>query len=361
MRWLAALAATLVLAACGAPETEPLRSRPRYYGIGEVSGAGQRLIPYTTLSGYMLHTNTREGGAFRTLTGLDSERPLFSRPSAVAATAGGVYVIDENAHALYRFRWSVPDPAHAAPQHVAEAHAGLSHPDFTRLSRLDEVDEAVDLFVSDGGDVYVADGSGRKVRKFDAAGELVQTFESAEHLNKPVAITIDARGLRIFVADGLFDRIVVFNPQGSPLYGIGRRGDEAGEFRNIRDMVQGRDGLLYIVDGIRRHVGIYGLDGSFVGSFAQGAVTDPSGIAVDDEGRIYVADRFNHRILIFKDRKLVESFGTQGPDAGQFNQPSGIAYHDRKLYVADRDNGRVQVFRVVPEAVARQAKGAPGP
>lgn len=356
MRPAIALVVAVILAGCsggGGGEREQLRSKPRLYGIGEVGAAGKRLIPYTTLAGYLNHSKMGGGGTFRLITGIDQDRPLFDRPTAVSANAHGVFVIDQYNGALHRFRWQIPDPEHATPEHLAGAHGGLGHPDIKRISRLSTLREPIDLFVSSAGGIFVADGEGKKVVQLDEDGGIVQEFKEEEHLNKPVAVTLDARGLRVFIADGLFDHIIVFNNEGKPLYRIGQRGEADEGFRNIRDMVQGRDNLLYVLDGIHRQISVYGLDGSFFGNFGRETFTDPGGIAIDDEGRVYVADRFNHRIIIFRNRQVVETFGDQGPDPGQFYQPAGLAYFDGRLYVADRDNARVQVFRVVPEAIVR--------
>lgn len=353
MRRALALLAALVLAGCvsGAPQTQ---SRPHFYTVGDAGGAGKRLIPYTTLAGYLQRSKTRDSGLFLAVTGAKPDRAVFTRPMAVAAGPQGVYVIDEASNALYRFRWDAAGADHATTEHRASSHDGLTHAELSRLSSLPGIDEPTDLFVTGNGDVYLADGNGRKVVRYSMDGDEQQRFEDDETLNRPVAVTVANNGLRVLVADGLFDRVVVFNPAGRALYGIGSRGDEAGDFRNIRGMVQARDGMLYVVDGIHRRINVYGLDGSFLTGFGQSTFTDPGGIAVDDEGRVYLTDRFNHRILVFRNRQLVETYGSQGPEPGQFNQPSGMSYHDGKLYVADRDNSRVQVFRVVPEKLAKE-------
>ncbi len=48
-----------------------------------------------------------------------------------------------------------------------------------------------------------------------------------------------------------------------------------------------------------------------------------------------------------EDGKFLSMFGTNGSGDGEFNYPTGIAFtRDEKLVVADRDNYRVQVFRI---------------
>jgi len=73
----------------------------------------------------------------------------------------------------------------------------------------------------------------------------------------------------------------------------------------------------------------------------------PCNIAFSPEGEIYVCDGYgNARVHRFSpDGRLLQSWGTPGTGPGQFNVPHGIAV-DREgtVYVADRENSRVQLF-----------------
>lgn len=344
---------SILLAAC----VEIRRERPStgvdreklLYAVGEAGGAGRHLIPYSTIAGYLQAASGGTSTATKWLTGLDDRLRMVKEPLAVGAGENGVYMIDAESFSLFRFRWQVEDPAHADPAHLAERHGGLSHPEFTRLRILSELLEPNDLFVAPNGDLFVSDGKGAKVVQYDPEGNLIREFRDEENLKRPVGVTVDSRGLRVFVADSLYDRVIVFNTEGRSLYGIGFRGDGPGGFKNIRVMVQGRNGILYVVNGLRQQIQSYGVDGTYVGSFGSGTFTEAEGIAVDDDNRVYLSDRFNHRLLVFTDGKLSEVYGSHGIRPGEFNQPSRLAYHQGYLYVADRQNSRVQALRVVPE------------
>jgi len=343
-------AAALLLTACqsGPKSAVDAQRQWRFYTVEQAGGgAGRRLIPYTTLDGYLTQASGGLGTVARVITGASEHKPMVRKPVAVAAGESGVFIIDETTHSLYRFRWR-PD----------QAKDGMPGADFEHLRTLTDLEEPTDLHLSQLGDLFVSDGNGKKVVQYDKDATKVKTFEDSENLNRPVAVTTDKRGLRIFVADGLYDRVVAFNRAGVSLYGIGERGDGAGNFRNIRAMIQGPDGLLYVVDGISRQINVFGLDGSYIATFGKETFTDPGGIAVDDDGRVYISDGFNHRIIIFANRRLVESYGKAGSGPGEFQNPGNLAYHQGRLYVADRQNSRVQVFRVVPEDQVRQRTAA---
>ena len=73
----------------------------------------------------------------------------------------------------------------------------------------------------------------------------------------------------------------------------------------------------------------------------------PTDLAVAPEGGVFVTDGYgNNRIVHFDERgQFVRTWGTLGSNPGQFSLPHSIALDSRgRLYVADRNNARVQVF-----------------
>jgi DNA-binding beta-propeller fold protein YncE len=73
----------------------------------------------------------------------------------------------------------------------------------------------------------------------------------------------------------------------------------------------------------------------------------PADIAFLPDGTFFIADGYyNSRVVKFdKDGKYMTAWGTKGSGPGQFIVPHGVATDgQRRVYVADRDNARVQVF-----------------
>lgn len=70
-------------------------------------------------------------------------------------------------------------------------------------------------------------------------------------------------------------------------------------------------------------------------------------IEIDENGKIYIADTGNNRILIFNSDytlyKEIKDFIIDGEKDG-FNSPSGICVKNSRLYIADTMNERVVVF-----------------
>lgn len=73
----------------------------------------------------------------------------------------------------------------------------------------------------------------------------------------------------------------------------------------------------------------------------------PTDVAVTPEGDIYISDGYgNNRVVQFdKDGRYVRAWGELGTGPGQFSLPHSIVVDRQgRLYVADRNNARIQVF-----------------
>ena len=80
-------------------------------------------------------------------------------------------------------------------------------------------------------------------------------------------------------------------------------------------------------------------------SFGEQILKRPWGVAVNEHDEIAVSDVGNHKIHLFKsDGTHIKSFGGKGAQHGEFDFPSGTAYHGDNIVVAEQANHRVQVL-----------------
>jgi sugar lactone lactonase YvrE len=162
-------------------------------------------------------------------------------------------------------------------------------------------------------------------------------------------IAIDQNTGKRFVLTA--SNVQVFDAQGNLLQKLGDGGNSP-LLNRARGIALDGFGRIYVADTYNHRVLVFNSDGSFQRSFGSfgigvpGSFYFPHGIAVDSWGNIYIADTFNNRIQILTNNgQFIASFGTGGTAAGQFNLPVAITLDNTgNIYVADWDNSRVQKF-----------------
>ncbi len=143
---------------------------------------------------------------------------------------------------------------------------------------------------------------------------------------------------------------------------IGGPGSGEGRFATPRAAALGPTGWLYVVDKAGR-IQCFNAARIFRGEWSTPAVERgrPTGLAVDREGNVLVADTHYHRILRYSSNgKLLGQFGSEGRGPGEFVYPTGIAVApDGRIFVSEfGGNDRIQVF--TPEGKPLHAWGSYG-
>ncbi len=210
------------------------------------------------------------------------------------------------------------------------------------------------------GLVYVADTERGEVVVFDSKGQRLRTF-GAGILDSPLGIAVDADG-SVLVSDSMKDQVFRFAEDGSLIAKFGRSGKGDGEFIGAGPLDVSRSGDIYVTDIDNNRIQVFDRQGAFrftfgtEGHFANSALGElyfPGGLALDESGRVYVADTHNFRVQVFTaDGKPERIWGHKGAWIGEFDHIFGIVVDDGRgqIYVVDDhiklDGGgrRVQVF-----------------
>ena len=204
------------------------------------------------------------------------------------------------------------------------------------------------------------------VFKFDrATGAVLANFGKGLMVT-PHGIHVDKDG-NVWIADFAANKagtkgqqVHKFSPTGEKLLSLGiagKAGNADGQFNQPNDVVVGPDGSIYVADGhdaqqmttaaaiaegIARgatsRISKFSADGKFVKSWGSigvrhGEFRTPHALAFDGKGRLWVADRGNHRLELYdQDGKYLES-------RYQFSRVSGIFIKGDTLYAIDSESG----------------------
>lgn len=139
----------------------------------------------------------------------------------------------------------------------------------------------------------------------DRQGRIVRSWGKGL-FTTPHAIRVDPHG-DVWTTDAASSMVYRFSPEGKLLLRIevGRRPDPCGNFCSTTDIAFASDGHLFVADGYRNaRILEYAADGTKIREWGSagtgpGQFRLPHSIQIDGEGIVYVADRENGRIQRF--------------------------------------------------------------
>ena len=169
---------------------------------------------------------------------------------------------------------------------------------------------------------------------------------------EPAGLAVDAFG-RVYVSDATLHRLQRFDAHGQWLGETGVLGSDAGEMRRPGSVVLLGVLNVGVLDRENRRVESYDLFGRLAGTAldladpgleSQVGRVDPTQLAADRGGALYVADPARERVLAFDaSGRFLRVLGGFGSRPGQFRGLRGLAAAPRgELLVTERGNARVQ-------------------
>lgn len=273
------------------------------------------------------HVRTLAGTGERGLADGPTAVTRFQRPSGVAVDAAGtIDVADTDNHRICRLAADGQVATLAGDGREGDADGPGAVARFHRPRGVD-VDAA--------GTVYVADTGNRRIRTISPDGTVrtlagpgrpggVARVTADARLAWPAGVAVDAAGI-VYVADRFGRRIRTVSP----------------------------DGLVTTLAGS-------GIEGFADGPAATAQFSHPVGVAVDALGQVYVADAANHHIRQITPAGVVTTLAgggvwgwVDGPaGTARFAEPTGVAVDGRgTVYVTDTANDRVRTITCTGDVV----------
>jgi hypothetical protein len=289
--------------------------------------------PLTTIAGTGAHGHADGHGSIA----------QFNLPQSIFAGSDNIFVLDTYNNLIRQFYNGMV--TRFSGDILAYDDWGFAH-GFWRDGDLSEAlfNRPVDGLICPNDRIFIADAGNNAIRVIDGEGVLtlaIAPLETDEGLNFPSALAMDNDG-NLFIADSLNHVI--------------RKIDA--------------DGNLTTIAG---QIGIYG----FAEGAAENSLLDtPMGIALADDGRIFVADTGNNLIRIIEngivstlagsrivlphpDWGFLPAGGFQDGFAARFNQPMGLALWNDILIVADSGNHRIRAVLPTGETITLAGSGYP--
>jgi tripartite motif-containing protein 71 len=182
--------------------------------------------------------------------------------------------------------------------------------------------------------------------KFGSLGSINGQF------NNPSGVAFDTAG-KLYVADTNNSRIQIFQFTSGSVAPThvrtwGSYGSSNGTLNSPVSVAV--NAFRHVIVGCLNGVQVFNEFGIFITKFPGELVTGDTSaapyVAVDNVGKVVVANRGNDRIHLFSSGGTpITTFGSSGSGDGQFNQPSGIAVDVYgKIFITDRQNHRFQLL-----------------
>ncbi len=199
-------------------------------------------------------------------------------------------------------------------------------------------------------EVYIADKDRQRVVVYDENGIFKREF------GVPMPLDVAVIDNNIFVTS--FGSIFQFDTRGRFINRWGKLGTGRGEFRFPNGLTVTKN-AVYVGDSNNARMVCLDRQGKVRWIYGRPPkrASDPSllmgwpgGVAVDDNGYIFVIDAMHFDIKVFDDKgKLLTTFGAgrSGSREGEFYYPTGLKYlGNQRFAVADKWNNRVQILQL---------------
>lgn len=272
-------------------------------------------------------------------------------PYGIAIDSKGlVYVADQKVGAVFIFNTTNHDTQ--LIRNGYEAHFGWIN----------------GLAIDDDDRLFVSDGKLHRILIFNPKHEV--EGQITEGLTNPVGIALDTTNRFLYVVDLTQDQVIVYDADTLKLLRrIGTGGKNhyltsPGDFAAPQGVAVDNDGNVYVTDTLNDRVEIFDADGNFISAFGKngdgpGTFARPKGIAIDSDGHIWVADEVQDRLQVFnREGQVLTYVGLgHGDLPGQFRALVGVAIDKQnRVFTTEQYPGRMQEFRYVTDAEAATEK-----
>jgi DNA-binding beta-propeller fold protein YncE len=197
------------------------------------------------------------------------------------------------------------------------------------------------------GRLLVADTGNDRIAIYEVKGAQAKLAGELKGLAGPEGVAVTPDG-RVLVTNTRNATLSVFR-DGKLESTAGGPGTKDGELRNPHDVEAAGDGSVYIVDSANNRIQVFDAALKHRASFGtEIGLNGPKYLSFDGD-RIWLADEYNHRILLLdRSHKLLGVLGSgargRGPTA--FYKPEAVLARAPHVWVIDTYNSRIVLLRI---------------
>jgi hypothetical protein len=252
-------------------------------------------------------------------------------------------------------------PGQASPDHhfvmILDANGNVVD-EWKQWESLIKVPHAVKISPYDPErNVWIVDRVGEQIFKFSHDGKrLLMTLGEKgvmgtdhNHFGQPANISFTPDG-SFYVADGYVNtRIVKFDKNGKFLLQWGSPGNGPGQFKVlVHDVAVDSKGRVFVADRGNHRIQIFDPNGKYLDEWDN--ITQPSYIHITKDGYVWVVCGEGNRIAKYDmDGHLLTYWGMYGIRPGEFDDPHDLSVDaDGNLYVTIFSSQKVGIEKFVP-------------
>ena len=282
---------------------------------------------------------------------VDNTKVLFqlAQPNGMAVDSKGqVYVADSKVGAIFIFNTETRE---------VELIKNKVHGHFVRI---------IGLAMDDNDRLFVSDPGLKHVLVFNAQHKAEEVITAG--MVEPGELALDTQNRLLYVSDVALDQVLVYDADSLKLIRkIGTTGHKhelttPGDLAKPTGVAVDKEGNLYVADTLNDRIEVFDADGAFIRTWGKngdgpGYFARPKGVAIDSDGHVWVADGMQDRVQVFTNEgQLLIAMGGHGLLPGQFQGLVNIGSDNKRnrIYTSEIYPGRVQEFRYVTDAEAAQ-------
>ncbi len=298
----------------------------------EVDNKGNMYVIENSKSDYRLHIYNKNFKEIKTLdkypaTHLDIKPKTFGRLKDIAIdNKGNLILVDELKNQICKFSKNLT---------FKKCINGF-------LSKNITFGQPTGIAVDSQDRIYIVDNGNSRIIIVNNSLNYITSLK--DNFYDPQDIDIDKNG-NIYIADQGNIRVVVYYKNLS-LKGIiqGKSLSELAPQFSPRGIAIDNDSI-YVTDGLGGGIIVFNKSYDIVNS--KFGFYKPRSIKIGPNNKIYVVDRYNHRVQIFYKNLTYKATigGKKGSGKYEFSEPRGVAIaKDGRIYIADTNNARIQVY-----------------